>query len=197
MGHTVRQQQIGAPSNEVPYLHQSSASTCDNALHKTHLAHAGATQAHKLRPVDVLNHILKEDRPGKLEQFFAAYGSAEASAMCYLVATSNVQEASSVGLLDFMLYMVYRCHMRSIYSYTVHCAKPSAVHCAYPSPVHCVCHYAVCLSLASFCASGNSTHSGREHTCPVSTANLQMHCTGKSVFHRSDQANLQPIRRLT
>ena len=151
MGHTVRQQQIGAPSSEVPFLHQSSAVTCDNALHKKHLSHAGATQAHKLRSVDVLNHILKEDRPGKLEQFFAAYGSAEASAMCYLVATSNVQEASSVGLLDFMLYMVYCCHMRSIYSYTVHCANPSAVHCVYPSPVHCVSHYAVLESALILC----------------------------------------------
>ena len=143
MGHTVRQQQIGAPSSEVPYLHLSSASTCDKALHKKHFAHAGATQAHKLRPVDVLNHILKEDRPGKLEQFFAAYGSAEASAMCYLVATSNVQEASSVGLLDFMLYMVYRCYMRTTYSYTVHCANPS--------PVHCVSHYAVLESALILC----------------------------------------------
>ena len=50
----------------------------------------------KLRPVDVLNQILQQDSPGKLEQFFACYGPAEASAMCYFVASSNTQEATSV-----------------------------------------------------------------------------------------------------
>ena len=47
--------------------------------------------------MDVLNHILQQDSPGKLEQFFACYGSAEASAMCYFVASSNIQEATSVS----------------------------------------------------------------------------------------------------
>ncbi len=60
------------------------------------MASAGATQAHKLRPVDVLNQVLKEDRPGRLEQFFELFGPAEASAMCYFVATSLTQEASTV-----------------------------------------------------------------------------------------------------
>lgn len=50
---------------------------------------AGATYAHKLRPVDVLEQILRESRGGKLEQFFSLYGAAEASLMCYLLATAK------------------------------------------------------------------------------------------------------------
>lgn len=50
---------------------------------------AGATYAHKLRPVDVLEQILRENRGGKLEQFFSLYGAAEASAMCYFLATAK------------------------------------------------------------------------------------------------------------
>lgn len=49
----------------------------------------GATSAHKLRPVDVLEQILRESRGGKLEQFFALYGAPEASAMCYFLATAK------------------------------------------------------------------------------------------------------------
>lgn len=56
---------------------------------------AGATYAHKLRPVDVLEQILRENRGGKLEQFFALYGAPEASAMCYFLATAkNKNEVS-------------------------------------------------------------------------------------------------------
>lgn len=51
--------------------------------------YAGATSAHKLRPVDVLEQILRESRGGKLEQFFALYGAPEASAMCYFLATAK------------------------------------------------------------------------------------------------------------
>lgn len=58
---------------------------------------AGASKVTKLRPVDVLNQILQEDRPGKLDQFFGCYGPAEASAMCYFVASSTTAEASSVS----------------------------------------------------------------------------------------------------
>ena len=61
----------------------------------------GATQAHRLRPVDVLTKILREDRPGKLAEFFSLFGATEASAMCYAVATTHAQEASSVWLLAF------------------------------------------------------------------------------------------------
>lgn len=50
--------------------------------------------------MDVLNQILREDRPGKLDQFFSAYGPAEASAMCFFVATCNTQEASSVSIFQ-------------------------------------------------------------------------------------------------
>lgn len=53
------------------------------------LDYAGATYAHKLRPVDVLEQILRENRGGKLEQFFSLYGAAEASAMCYFLATAK------------------------------------------------------------------------------------------------------------
>ncbi|DBA89731.1 TPA: hypothetical protein ACH3X2_004613 [Trebouxia sp. C0005] len=65
------------------------------AQHFMVMTTAGATQAHRLRPVDVLTKILREDRPGKLEEFFSLFGATEASAMCYAVATSPAQEASS------------------------------------------------------------------------------------------------------
>ena len=53
------------------------------------LDYAGATYAHKLRPVDILEQILRENRGGKLEQFFSLYGAPEASAMCYFLATAK------------------------------------------------------------------------------------------------------------
>ncbi|DBA94363.1 TPA: hypothetical protein ACH3X1_001969 [Trebouxia sp. C0004] len=65
------------------------------AQHFMVMTTAGATQALRLRPVDVLTKILREDRPGKLEEFFSLFGATEASAMCYAVATSHAQEASS------------------------------------------------------------------------------------------------------
>ncbi|KAL0048046.1 hypothetical protein WJX82_006459 [Trebouxia sp. C0006] len=65
------------------------------AQHFMVMTTAGATQAHRLRPVDVLTKILREDRPGKLAEFFSLFGATEASAMCYAVATTHAQEASS------------------------------------------------------------------------------------------------------
>lgn len=65
--------------------------------------YAGATYAHKLRPVDVLEQILRESRGGKLEQFFALYGAPEASAMCYFLSTAkdkNEVEPSSTSLVE-------------------------------------------------------------------------------------------------
>ena len=53
------------------------------------LDYAGATYAHKLRPVDILKQILRESRGGQLEQFFSLYGAPEASAMCYFLATAK------------------------------------------------------------------------------------------------------------
>ena len=60
----------------------------------------GATYAHKLRPVDVLEQILRESRGGKLEQFFALYGAPEASAMCYFLATAK--DKNEVDLCAFV-----------------------------------------------------------------------------------------------
>ena len=39
--------------------------------------------------MDVLEKIFRENRGGQLEQFFALYGAAEASAMCYFLATAK------------------------------------------------------------------------------------------------------------
>lgn len=77
---------------------QSLLSQCHDMQFIAQMSPVGATQVSKLRPVDVLNHILQQDSPGKLEQFFACYGAAEASAMCYFVASSNTRDATSVCL---------------------------------------------------------------------------------------------------
>ena len=63
-------------------------SSTSNAV-KAAVTSAGATYAHKLRPVDVLEQILRDNRPGKLEQFFSLYGAPEASAMCFFLATAK------------------------------------------------------------------------------------------------------------
>lgn len=60
-----------------------------NLLVMTAVDFTGATYAHKLRPVDVLEQILRENRGGKLEQFFSLYGAPEASAMCYFLVTAK------------------------------------------------------------------------------------------------------------
>lgn len=39
--------------------------------------------------MDVLEQMLRENRGGQLEQFFALYGAAEASAMCYFLVTAK------------------------------------------------------------------------------------------------------------
>lgn len=52
---------------------------------------AGVLQLERRRPVDVLQALLQERSPEKLQQFFEAYGAPEAAAMCYLLATAENQ----------------------------------------------------------------------------------------------------------
>eukprot|EP00879_Flechtneria_rotunda_P022745 GHRR01024022.1.p1 GENE.GHRR01024022.1~~GHRR01024022.1.p1 ORF type:complete len:934 (+),score=353.75 GHRR01024022.1:671-3472(+) len=52
---------------------------------------AGVLELERRRPVDVLQALLQERAPEKLQQFFEAYGAPEAAAMCYLIAASENQ----------------------------------------------------------------------------------------------------------
>lgn len=58
---------------------------------------AGVLELERRRPVDVLQALLQERSPEKLQQFFEAYGAPEAAAMCYLIATAGNQSMALVG----------------------------------------------------------------------------------------------------
>ncbi len=58
---------------------------------------AGVLELEKRRPADILAALLSERDGPKLQQFFAAFGAAEAAAMCYLLATSAPGEVPAVS----------------------------------------------------------------------------------------------------
>ncbi|GLC36182.1 hypothetical protein PLESTB_001371300 [Pleodorina starrii] len=60
---------------------------------------AGVVELEKRRPVELLMQILERNSQEQLRSFFQAYGSVEAAAMCYLIATSGPPGALS-GLLS-------------------------------------------------------------------------------------------------
>jgi nuclear pore complex protein Nup155 len=58
---------------------------------------AGVLEVERRRPVDLLAGLLLEGSPAKLQQFFGSYGSAEAAAMCYTLATWDVTSMPAVS----------------------------------------------------------------------------------------------------
>ena len=61
---------------------------------------AGILELVKRRPVDYLQAFLEERAASQVDQFFSAYGSAEASAACLLLCTAPPSPVSQVRMLS-------------------------------------------------------------------------------------------------
>ena len=57
---------------------------------------AGTLELERRRPVDVLAALLAERDAARLAQFFAAFGAAEAAAMCFMLAAGDVADVPAV-----------------------------------------------------------------------------------------------------